>query len=477
MPKSKVFIGILWASLQRFGTMIVSFVCNIILARLLTPADFGTVGMLLLFIVISEVFIDSGFGAALIQRKNVGEKEYSTIFILNLCISVIIYLILFFAAPIIARFYDIPILCPMLRIEGLVLFGNALCVIQTSIMRKNMNFKSLAYSNLIGNIIGSLLAIVAAYYGMGVWSLVLRVVAIAYIISLCLWNLSDWRPRKIFSVTVIKDLFSFGGYMLLSSTLNKIASNIQTIIIGKLFSDKALGLYTQALSLRNVAADSLQNVISQVLFPDYSNASDDKAISCKLNNSFYLISYYTSALLILLLIVGKPLIILLYTDKWIAAVPYFKILCVGGIFYAIQDVNYYLIAAKGRSKTLSNINLIKLPFFILGLYLFGIFWGPIGLLWCIVLNSVLSYFIYAFIATGILGISIKSQLYNLLKGLSLSAISGVALLMIQNFFINNCRPFSSLLLSTISYCLIFFLLSLIFQTYPFRFLIRIITHR
>ncbi|MBD5174567.1 MAG: lipopolysaccharide biosynthesis protein [Bacteroidales bacterium] len=476
MPKSKTFAGILWAGLQRFGTMLVAFVCNIILARLLTPKDFGTVGMLLLFIVIAEVFIDSGFGAALIQRKNVGSKEYSTVFFLNLGISVILYVLLFCASPFVANFYDIPILCPMLRIEGLVLFGNALCVIQTSLMRKNMEFKVLACANLIGNIGASTIAIIAAYKGLGVWSLVIRVVGIAYLTAICLWIMSNWRPILVFEKRIVKDLFSFGGYMLLSTSLNKLSANIQTIIIGKLFSQKALGLYTQALSLRNVAADSLQNVVAQVLFPDFSNARDDKEISYKLNNSFYVITYFTTALLVFLIIVGKPLIVCLYSEKWIDAVPYFKILCIGGIFYAIQDINYYLIAAKGKSKILSSVNLIKLPFFIIALYIFGKYCGTEAILWCIVANSLITYIIYAYIATKLLDISIYTQLGNLSKSIGIACLTGFVLLSFCNLY-NEVTPILNLTISSFSYLTIFSLFSVIFKVYPFKYLLKILSKK
>ncbi|MBD5311273.1 MAG: lipopolysaccharide biosynthesis protein [Bacteroides sp.] len=473
MPKSKTFIGILWASLQRFGTMIVAFISNIILARLLTPKDFGTVGMLLFFISISQVFIDSGFGAALIQKKNTTVHDYSTIFILNIVISIILYSLLFIASPWIAAFYDTPILTLMLRIEGLVLIGNAFCVIQTALLRKQMNFKKLAIANLIGNVVGSIIAIISAYSGAGVWSLIIRVLCVSYLTSACLWKISDWRPIKYFSVKIVKELFSFGGYMLLSTGLNTIASNLQTLIIGKLFHQRTLGLYTQAMNLRNVTADSLQNVIGQVLFPDFASLDSDKEIIKKLNNSFYIISYFTTACLTFLFIIGKPLIIFLYSEKWSAAVLYFQILCIGGIFYAIQDINYYVIAAKGKSKLLSYINMIKIPVYVVTLYLCGTYYGIEGLLWCIVGYTVVSYLIFAMVATSLLGTNIASQFVALFKSICFSLIASLGLGLIQKTNISTL-PIYEILISLLVYLIIFILSSIIFKAYPLQYLNKLI---
>ncbi len=473
MTKSKIFVGILWASCQRFGTMIVSFVCNLVLARLLTPDDFGTVGMLLFFISISNIFIDSGFGSALIQKKNPSKEDYSTIFLINIIISISLYAFLFIIAPLISQFYDNNILTSLLRVEGLVLIGNALCIIQSTILRKVMDFKRLAFANLWGNVIGSLVAIVFAFLGFGVWSLVARVILVSYITSFFLWSLSEWKPIFDFRFKSLKELFGFGGFMLLSTGLNTIASNMQTLLIGKMFQQKILGFYTQAMTLRNVAADSLQNVIAQVLFPNFSSLKSDNEIADKLNRSFYIIAFFTSALLVLLLIIGQPLIILLYTDKWQGSVTYFKILCIGGIFYAIQDINYYVIAAKGKSKVLSYINLIKIPIYILFMFILGKFFGITGVLWTIVGYGLVSYIIYAVIATRIIFTSVWIQIKNLCKSVILSLISGMGVIIISNLF-----NFSSTLLtmasSSLIYMIILVVLSMIFKVYPMIYILKMI---
>lgn len=474
MNKSKAFTGIIWSSFQRFGTMIVSFISNLVLARLLTPRDFGTIGMLLFFINVANVFIDGGFGSALIQKKKTTNSDYSSIFILNIAISILLYFTLFISAPSIARFYDTEILTILLRVEGLVLIGNALCMIQTSILRKNMNFKKLATANLIGNSIGSIAAICSAIVGFGIWSLVIRVLCVSYITSACLWAASDWKPSLKFEFSSVKNLFGFGSFILLSTSLSVIATNLQTLVIGKIFYQRTLGLYTQALQLRNVAADSLQNIVGQVLFPDYAKITDDLALSNKLNNSFYIISYFTIALLILLIAIAKPLIVLLYSSKWIDAVPYFQILCIGGIFYAIQDVNYHLIAAKGKSKVLFYINLLKIPPYICALYICGKYGSITYVLYCIVAYSIVSYIIFAIIATKTIKTSIYPQLINLLKSIFCATVAVLPLLALAKFisFESNLLEITAY---SISYICTFCLISFILNMYPFKYVLQILS--
>lgn len=473
MAKSKVVTGIIWTSCQRFGTMIVSFISNLVLARLLSPKEFGTVGMLLFFISVANVIVDSGFGSALIQKKNTGEKDYSTIFLLNIIVSVLLYVVLYITAPLISSFYNTDILTCLLRVEGLVLIGNALCLVQSTILRKKMDFKRLAIANLIGNTLGSIIAIIGAYMGLGVWSLIMRVLCVSYLTSLFLWKVGEWVPSFRFDFKVVKELFSFGGFMLLSSGLNTIASNLQTLIIGKLFHQKTLGLYTQAMTLRNVAADSLQNVIGQVLFPDYASLSSDSEIANKLNKGFYIISYFTTALLVLLLIIGKPLITALYSIKWIDAVPYFQILCIGGIFYAIQDVNYFVIAAKGKSKYLSTINIVKIPLYVIMLFICGKFWGIYGLLWCIVVYAFISYIIFAVVATKLISTSIKPQITSLIKSISCSIIPGLFLVFFS-YVVKIDNEYINILTCSLIYIILLAIISVSFKVYPFNYVMHLI---
>lgn len=433
MSKSKVFTGVIWAATQRFGTMIISFVTNIVLARLLTPDDFGTIGMLLLFLAIANTFVDSGFGSALIQKKDANQTDFSTVFFINLGLSLVVYAILFLGAPWVARFYDVDLLRPLLRAQGIVLILNAFCIIQTAILRKKLDFKKLSVCNLIGNLVGSILGVLAALKGFGVWSLVVRTLAVGLVTSLLLWIIGKWKPLLVFSKQSFKELFGFGGFMLLSSILTTITNNVQTLIIGKLFQKSTLGHYTQARQLRNIASDSISSIIGQVLYPDFSNnQSDNKALESRQNFSIHAISFLTIALMAICILAAKPLISLLYGEKWLECVPYFQLLCIGGCFVSLQDVNYNVVAAKGKSKMLFYCNLIKAIYFCFLLIAGAKFWGIYGLLLAMIVYSISAYLAFAAIACYYLKCNITGQLSKLVQTFMLAIIPfGIA------FFINH----------------------------------------
>ena len=421
MSDSKVFKGVIWASVQRFGTMIISFVTNIVLARLLTPDDFGTIGMLLLFLAIANTFVDSGFGSALIQKKEANQTDFSTVFYINLGLSLVVYAILFFGATWVARFYSVKILRPLLRAQGLVLILNAFSIIQTSILRKKMDFLKLSVCNLIGNIVGSVVGIGAALLDFGVWSLVLRTLTVGLVTSILLWIVGKWKPFLVFSKQSFKELFGFGGFMLLSSIVYSFTNNIQTLVIGRLFNAGTLGNYTQARQLRNVATDSVSSVISQVFYPDFANNQNaNSAMFAKLVFGVQTISYFVVAVMSLCVLISEPLVLLLYGTKWIPCIPYFRILCVAGVFLSLQDININVIAAKGKSRLLFFFNIAKLFVFVGFMFLGAKIGGVFGLIWGINLYTCVAWLVFAYIATSLLSQSIWQQLLIVLKTILLA---------------------------------------------------------
>ena len=292
MAQTSVLIATLWALLQRFGTMLISFSTNIVLARLLMPEDFGTIGMLLIFIAVANTFVDGGLGAALIQRSSLTQEDKSTVFFSNLVLSVFLYLILFASSPWIANFYSTPLLSDLLRVQGLVLILQAFGVVQTALLSKSLDFKKISMSNLVGNLLGAITGIVLACCGFGVWSLVAKALATTLVTTILLWGLGGWLPTLCFSSLSLKNLYGFGGFVLLSSLMMTISNNIQTAILAKMFKADIVGNYTQARTLRNVASDSLSSVVGQVLYPDFSkNQNDNDVLERKLSLSLSLLSF------------------------------------------------------------------------------------------------------------------------------------------------------------------------------------------
>lgn len=416
MAQSKVFSGVIWASIQRFGTLAITFVSNMVMARLLTPDDFGTIGMLLFFIAIAQTFVDSGFGSALIQKKHINDADINTVFFINMGMSVVGYSVLFISAPYIASFYEVPILCSLLRVQSLSLLISGVTIIQTVQLTKKMDFKTLSFCSIVGTLALAAAGILAAYFGCGVWSLVIRTLTGAVVTSLMLWLVNKWFPKMLFSKQSFKELFSFGGFMLLSSILISISNNVQGLILGKLFKPSTLGNFTQARTLRNIPSDGIQQVIGQVLYPDFSNHQDNNFIlQSKLERGCYALCYVVTSLMFLCILIGEPLIHVVYGSQWDEAIPYFKLLCIGGIPLCLQDININVIKAKGKSHSLFLCNLIKVVFYVILMIIGAKVWGIYGFIIIIVLYSYLAYLMFAIIGTRVINTTIKEQILIILK--------------------------------------------------------------
>ena len=260
--KEKTIAGMLWSSVGRLGTMLINFLSNLVLARLLMPDDFGCIAMLYVFIAVSAIFVNGGLGSALIKRKNPTHLDYTTVFYWNLAVSLIFYLLLFFTAPAIARFYAMPQLSAVLRVQSLTLLIQAFAIVQATQLQKQLIFRELSIRNLIAAIIGTVIGIAMAFWGYGVWSLVASSLCSAVASVLLLWRMSSWRPTWEFSWKSLGSLFSFGGLMLLSSLVETIYVNIQRLIIGKMFTASDLGYYNQAKKLEEVPTTTLSTIVN-----------------------------------------------------------------------------------------------------------------------------------------------------------------------------------------------------------------------
>ncbi len=471
MAKSKVFSGVIWASFQRFGNIVINFVSTMVMARLLTPTDFGTIGMLTFFLAITQTFVDSGFGAALIQKKEIDYKDINTVFYINMGLSLLMYCILFICAPLIADFYDTEIVCPLLRVMGLVLLIQGVTLIQQIQFQKEMNFKTLSICNFSGSVILAIVGIVAALLDCGVWSFVIRALAGAIATSLLLWVASKWRPQLCFNIDSFRQLFNFGGFILLSSLCITVSNNIQSLIIGKLFTPSMLGNFTQARTLRNIPADSIQQVMGQVLYPEFSRFQDNNAaINDKLNKCVYILSYVVVPMMLLCVLIAKPLILFFFGTRWIDAVPYFQILCIGGIPYCVQDVNINIIKAKGKSKMLFIINVIKVFVFCTMIVVASMLWGMYGLLWVMVLYSYLAYLCFAIVGTYCIKSNIYAQLLNIAK----SMLFAIVPFLLLYFFIEQTESwtaFLQILVFSAAYFIIYIGISWAFKSEALMYLI------
>lgn len=410
----KASVGAVWAAIDRFGVMTLQFVVNMVLARLLTPEAFGVVGMLAIFIAVSQVIIDGGFASALIQKKNPTQTDYSTIFYWNIIISSLLYAVLFFAAPLISRFYEMATLCPVLRIMGISLILQGVVAIQVARLRKCLSFNVIAITNVGSYLGGSAIAIYLAYHGWGVWSLVLNQLFYNILCIILFFILTQWHPSLVFSKATIKELFGFGGYIMAANILQTACQNLQGVIIGKRFSATQMGYFSQAYKLDQITSYAIPQIIVQVMYPVYSTLQDDiPRLRNILMMNIRVLSFAIFPILAVLIIIAEPLLITLYGTQWLPAVPYYKILCIGGMFVCLQNVNFYAVAAVGKSKALFYWSFYKWGFLILAL-LGGMFVGMYGILIAMVLSSLNIYLVNAYLVNKYLSMPIMCQVKILL---------------------------------------------------------------
>ena len=413
--KQKAASGMVWTALQKYSKLGIQFVSGIILARLLTPYDYGCIGMLAIFMVVAETFIDGGFGSALIQKKRPTQEDYSTIFYWNMGVATIMYVVLFLSSPAIAKFYKIPVLCEVLRVQGLILFIYSLNLIQCNQLKKQLRFKILAIVRIVTSIISLIITIIMAYMGFGVWALVTQNLIGAAIPAIVFWGYTKWRPSWTFSWKSFKELFNFGIFMFMTHLINNISTQLQGLFIGKLYNPATLGYYSKASGTERLASGTIIGVMTAVTYPLYAEVQDDlPKMQNMIKRLTSTISFITFPLLAILLLVAKPVFVLLYSDRWLESVPYFQVLCFAGLGGCLTSVNTQCIAAIGKSKAMFIWTIIKrivgVSCIIGGLYLFGMY----GLLVGVVINYWFSYFVNIWLVSKYIGYKWTTQCLDLL---------------------------------------------------------------
>lgn len=413
--KQKAASGMMWTAIQKYSKMGIQFVSGIVLARLLTPYDYGCIGMLAIFMVVAETFIDGGFGSALIQKKRPTQEDYSTVFYWNMGLAMFMYVLLFISAPAIAKFYNIPVLCEVLRVQGLILFIYSLNLIQRNQLKKQLRFKILAIVRIATSVISLAITIFMAYMGFGVWALVTQNLIGAAIPAVVFWGYTKWKPAWTFSWKSFKELFNFGIFMFMTHLINNISTQLQGLFIGRLYNPSTLGYYSKANGTERLASGTITGVMTAVTYPLYAEVQDDMP---KMRNMIKrltsTISFITFPLLAILLLVAKPLFVLLYSDRWVDSVPYFQVLCIAGMGGCLTSVNTQCIAAIGKSKTMFIWTIIKrivgISCIVGGLYSFGMY----GLLVGVIINNWFSYFVNIWLVSKYIGYKWTTQLMDLI---------------------------------------------------------------
>jgi O-antigen/teichoic acid export membrane protein len=358
--KKKTVKGVAWTTLDKGLNLGFGFVVGVILARLLDPSDYGLLAMIVVFNAIAMAFLDSGFGNALIRKPNLTEDDNTTAFFFNVIAGVVLFGIIWLIAPWVAKFYDKPILSSLLRAEGTIIIVTSFKIVQHTQLSRALNFKAKMIVRVVSSVLGGIIAIVAAYRGMGVWALVIMHISAATFSLFLLWIVSPWRPHGKWSKASFHYLWGYGSKLLASNLLNTIYSNIYPIVIGKFYSAADLGQYTRAKQYANMPGGTLTSVLQQVTFPVLSQIQEDTE---RLADSYRRMLRFTVFIVFPIMIgmaaLAYPLVVALVTEKWAQCVPYLQIICFSSMWYPVHAINLNLLQVKGRSDLFLRLEIIK----------------------------------------------------------------------------------------------------------------------
>jgi O-antigen/teichoic acid export membrane protein len=425
--KQKTVSGLLWSFIDNFSKLGLTFIIGIILARLLSPSEFGLIGMISIFIALSQSLVDSGFTQALIRKKECTQADYSTVFYFNLLVGFVLYLVLYLSAPSISRFFEEPQLNLIVKVIGLGIVINAFTIVQRARLTKEINFKLQTKISIIASVVSGTIGIVMAYSGYGVWSLVFKTLMGFFFSSVLLWIWNKWKPTLVFSKNSFKELFSFGYRLLLSGLIDTVYRNIYLLIIGKYFSAAELGFYTRADQFNNLPSSNITSVIQRVSYPILTEIQDDlprlKTAYQKIIKSTMLISFVA---MMIMAAVAKPLILSLIGEKWLPSVIYLQLLSFVGMLYPLHAINLNMLNVQGRSDLFLRLEIIKkilaIPVIIVGVLL-----GIKLMIVAMIFLSLIAYFLNSYYSGQLIGYSSLQQVKDIFPSFVLATFIGLVI--------------------------------------------------
>lgn len=428
---TKVVRGIKWTAIERISNQLIQFIVSIVIARMLYPEEYGILAIILVFINISQVFIDSGLGSSLIYYNRLERDDLDTTFYFNGFVSAFLFLIIYSCAPLAERFYGVHELSFYLRVASVVLFSNALLVVPTAILKIRLDFKPLAVSNLIANIISAVLGISLAYYGFGVWALIGQFLSKSVILAILLFLQCHWLPTLNYSGKSLKKLYKYGVNIFATSIVTKFTDEGIATLIAKYLTPYNLGLYSRSGQFASFPLSSIGSLVTTVTFPALSSAKDD---SIRYNHLFegalQIQAFLVIPLYIWLIVVAKPLIVLILTDKWLDAVPVFQILCAGRILALLALTTEQSLNAKGRSDLCFKQQIAKLLFKVV--IVFGALpFGIIAVATADAVQTIAAFFITNAVAGKTTGYKISVQLRMISPYLISSVVAGAIAYMVS----------------------------------------------
>ena len=452
--KDQAISGVLWSSIGKFSSMGIEFIVGIILARLLTPQEFGLIATIVVVIALSQVFINSGFSQALIRKQDCTQKDYSTAFFFNFAVGVFLFAILNVTSGPISRFYSNPELKPLIQVLGIGLIISSFTLIQSTKLIKRIDFKLQTKISVIASLISGITAVIMALRGFGVWSLVVKSLIKQVITSILLWSWNRWKPDWVFSLQSFKALFSFGSKLLLSGLIATFFSNIYYIVIAKYFSAANLGFYTRAELFINLPSQNISDVITSVGYPVLAKLQHDpdqlkSAFKSIMTSTFFVVSI----LMFGMAAVSHSLVLTLLGEKWKESIFFTQLLCFVGLMYPLNSININLLNVVGRSDLYLKLQLIaqliSIPIIVVGVFL-----GIKFLIYGICFNSFFAYFYFSKVSSKFSGYKFTEQVADLLKPFLLASFMGVIVFLVG--YLTSFKPLFTLILQvTVGMAIVF----------------------
>jgi teichuronic acid exporter len=437
--KEKTISGMIWSFIDSIAGQGITFIVGIILARILSPKEFGLIGIIAVFIAISQSFIDSGFRQALIRKQNCTQNDYSTVFYFNIIAAIFFYILLFACSKSIGNYFNEHDLQELIKVLGLILIISSFTMIQSTLLTKYIDFKLQAKISVIASIISGIISIYMAYTGWGVWSLVALTLVKSTISSLLLWFWNKWKPIWYFSSKSFKELFSFGSKLLVSGLIDTIYRNVYYLVICKYFAAAELGYYTRADQFQSMPSSNLQGIIGRVSFPVLSAIQDDiprlRDAYKKLIRSTMLITF---VLMLGMAAIARPMILTLIGEKWEPCVIYLQLLCFVGMFYPLHALNLNMLQVQGRSDLFLRLEIIKKAMAI-PIIIIGVIWGIKAMILGMMVNTLIAYYLNSYWSGRFIDYSFMAQIKDILPSLLLAIVMS-SVVFVEGLFI----PMSSL---------------------------------
>lgn len=425
--KNKTIKGFGWSFVDNISNSGITFLVGLVLARLLTPVEYGIMAMIAIFIAVSNSVIDSGFSNALIRKINTKPIDYNTVFYFNLIVGFLFYAILYIASPSISLFFKEPILVSVTRVIGIVLIINSLAIIQRTVFVRNVDFKTQTKVSLIASLSSGVVGIGMAFYSFGVWSLVGQQLSRQLLNTCFLWVYSSWRPSWEFSSESFKEMFGFGSKLMLSGLIDTIYKNIYYIVIGRFYSSAQLGQYTRADQFKNIFSSNLTAVVQRVSYPVLSSIQNEpERLKQAYRQVIKITMLITFACMLGLAAVAKPLILILIGEQWLESVYYLQIICFAGMLYPLHAINLNILQVKGRSDLFLKLEILKKMVAIVPIVL-GVVYGIEYMLWGSVFTSFIAYFLNSYYSARLIDYPTSQQIKDILPTFSISFIVAAAM--------------------------------------------------